>query len=433
VTTCCGSAADGTALALSFGVDIQRAPRKKTGRNVLIAAGALSLIVVTVALARLRPAAPTVERASLLFGTVKRGPLVREVHGPGQLKPEQIQHVAPVTGGRVDRVLVRNGATVLANTVLLEMSNPDVELQALTAEQQLGAAQAALVSLRTSLETQRLNQQAIVANMRTQLRDAERQSASAETLAQRNLIAGNEVARQRDQVVEFRARLQIEQQRLELMTATVDSQLTLQREQITRLRAISDYNKVRVASMRVTAGADGVVQNLTLQSGQWVQSGTELAQVLQPGRLKAELKIPETQARDLALGQSTVVDTRIGLVPGHVIRIDPQATNGTVTVDVSLEGALPQGVRPDLQVDGTVQLERLADVLQVGRPAYGQPNAATGIFRLTDGGRYAERVNVRFGRASVNDIEVTGGLAAGEEIILSDMTRWDNVDRVRIK
>lgn len=413
-------------------MDIKRAPQKKTGRYVAIGVGVLSLIIVTVALARLQPAAPTVERSSLLFGTVKRGPLLRQVHGPGQLKPEQITFISAVTGGRVDRVIVRNGTTVAPGTVLLVFSNPDVELQSLTAEQQLAAAQANLVSLRTQLETTRLNQAATVANMRTLLNDAERQAASGETLAARNLIAQNDLARTRDQATEFRARLHIEEQRLVLVTETVDSQLALQRDQIGRLRAIADYNKVRVASMRVTAGVDGVVQGLLLQPGQWVQSGTALGQVVQPGRLKAELQIPETQARDVAIGQLATVDTRVGIVSGRVIRFDPQSINGTVQVDVSLDST-PAGARPDLQVDGTIEIERLADVLQVGRPAYGQPNAPAGIFRLTDGGRYAQRVNVRFGRASVNDIEVVAGLRPGDEVILSDMTRWDNVDRVRIK
>ena len=413
-------------------MDIKRAPQKKTGRYVAIGVGVLSLIIVTVALARLQPAAPTVERSSLLFGTVKRGPLLRQVHGPGQLKPEQITYISAVTGGRVDRVIVRNGATVTASQVLLVFSNPDVELQFLTAEQQLGAAQAQLEQLRTSLQTGRLSQAATVANMRTQLNEAERQFASSETLAARNLIAQNDIAKARDQATELRSRLQIEEQRLALMTTTVDSQLALQRDQINRLRAIADYNKARVASMRVTGGVEGVLQGITLQPGQWVQSGTTLGQVVQPGRLKAELQIPETQARDIALGQVSSVDTRVGIVSGRVIRFDPQSINGTVQVDVSLDST-PAGARPDLQVDGTIEIERLADVLQVGRPAYGQPNAPAGIFRLTDGGRYAQRVNVRFGRASVNDIEVTAGLRVGDEVILSDMTRWDNVDRVRIK
>jgi hypothetical protein len=313
------------------------------------------------------------------------------------------------------------------------MSNPDVELQSLTAQQQLSAAQAQLVSLRTQLETQRLNEQGVVADIRTQLRDAQRQASSGETLAQRNLIAANDLARARDLVTELTEKLQVETQRLQLMTSTVDSQLVLQRDQIARLRDVAEYNRQRVASLHVTAGVDGVVQNLILQPGQWVQSGTEMAQVLQPGRLKAELKIPETQARDVALGQSADIDTRVGHVPGKVIRMDPGATNGTVTVDVSMDGPLPQGAVPDLQIEGTIQIERLADVMSVPRPAYGQPNSSSGIFKTVDGGRYAERVNVRFGRASVNDIEITGGLKVGDEIILSDMTRWDNVDRVRLK
>ncbi len=414
-------------------MDIKRAPKKKTGRYVAIGAGVLTLVAVTILLSGLRPAAPTVERAGLWFGTVKRGPMLREVHGPGQLRPEQIRYISAVTGGRVDQVLVRPGAVVHPNTVLLEMSNPDVELQSLTAQQQLSAAQAQLVSLRTSLETQRLNEQGVVVDIRTQLRDAQRQASSGETLAQRNLIAANDLSKARDLVTDLTEKLQVETQRLQLMTSTVDSQLALQRDQIARLRDVAEYNRQRVASLHVTAGVEGVVQNLVLQPGQWVQSGIEMCEVLQPGRLKAELKIPETHARDVALGQSADIDTRVGHVQGKVIRMDPGATNGTVTVDVSMDGPLPQGARPDLQIEGTIEIERLANVLSVTRPAYGQPNSSSGVFKTTEGGKYAERVNVRFGRASVNDIEVVGGLKEGDEIILSDMTRWDNVDRVRIK
>ena len=414
-------------------MDIKREPKKKTGRYIAIGAGILSLLVVTVALGKLKPAAPTVERPSLWFGTVKRGPMIRQVHGPGQLKPEQIRYIPAVTGGRVDRVLVRSGANVQAGTVLLEMSNPDVELQALTAQQQLASAQAQLVSLHTSLMTGKLNQEGVVNNMRTQYREAQRQFTSGESLATRNLIASNEVARLRDNAQDLQERLRIEEQRLDLMSTTIDSQLTLQRDQINRLRAIADYNQQRINSLRVVAGVAGVVQALDLQEGQWVQSGQSLAQVLQPGRLKAELKIPETQARDVSIGQSADIDTHNGHISGHVIRKDPGATNGTVTIDVSLEGTLPQGAVPDLQVEGTIEIERLRDVLSVQRPAYGQPNSTSSLFRTTDGGRYAERVNVKYGRASVNDIEIVDGLRAGDEVILTDMTRWDNVDRVRIK
>ncbi len=413
-------------------MDIKREPKTRRSRYGLIAAGVGALALVTVALSRLKPAAPTVERSAVWIGVVSRGSMLREVRGNGRLVPEQIRYISAVTGGRVERVLVRPGTAVQAGTVLLEMSNPDVELQSLTAQQQLAAAQAQLVSLRTTLETQRLNQAGTVATTRAQLREAERQLVSGESLASRNLIAQNDLARVRDQVEELRTRLGIEQQRLALMAGTIDSQLVLQREQVTRMRAVAEYNLVRVASMRVTAGVDGVVQDLNLQPGQWVQSGTSLAQVVQPGRLKAELRIPETQARDLAIGQTAVVDTRIGEVPGRVIRIDPQAVNGTVTVDVSLEGTLPQGARPDLTVEGRIEIERLNDILYTGRPAYGQPNSTTSLFKLVPGG-HAERVSVRLGRASVNTIEVLGGLAVGDSVLLSDMTRWDNVDRVRVK
>ncbi len=414
-------------------MDIARAPRKKTPRTLWIGGGVVSLVLVTFALGRLKPAAPTVERSAILIDAVKRGPMLRQVRGPGSLVPDSIRWISAVTGGRIERVVVRPGAEVTAGTVLLEMSNPDVQLEALTAQQQLAAAEAQLVSLRTNLETGRLNQASTVLNVRTMLRESQRNLASAETLATRNLVASNEVARQRDLVEEYDERLRIEQARLDLMTATVDSQLTLQRDQVARLRAISEYQQNRVASMRVVAGTNGVVQDLTLEVGQWVQSGTTLARVVQPGTLKAVLRIPETQARDLAIGQTASVDTRIGIVPGRVVRIDPAAQSGTVAVDVAFTGELPQGARPDLQVEGTIEIERLASVLSVGRPAYGQPNSQTSLFRLARGGDEAERVTVRFGRASVNTIEVVDGLAEGDEVILSDMTRWDQVDRVRVK
>jgi multidrug resistance efflux pump len=415
-------------------VDIPRAPQNKTKRRVMMAgAGLGALLLATVAIGRLKPAAPSVERSTVWIDGVKRGPMLRQVRGPGTLVPDSIRWISAVTSGRVERVFVRPGAPVQAGTVLLDMSNPDVQLEALTAEQQLAAAQAQLVSLRTNLNTSRLNQASTVAQVRTQLREAQRQMVSAESLITRNLIAQNELQRVRDQVAELTERLQIEQERLGLMAETVDSQLTLQQDQINRLRAISEYQRNRVASMHVLAGTDGVVQDLNLEMGQWVQSGTTLARVVQPGKLRAVLRVPETQARDVALGQKAQVDTRNGIIPGKVVRIDPAAQNGTVTVDVALEGPLPQGARPDLSVEGTVEIERLDNVLFVGRPAYGQQNSTVGLFKLSDGGRYAERVNVQLGRASVNTIEVLGGLVVGDSVVLSDMSRWDNVDRVRLK
>jgi multidrug efflux pump subunit AcrA (membrane-fusion protein) len=412
-------------------VDIPRVRTPAKRRRLLIAGGIAAFALVTIALARLRPAAPTVERSQILIGRVTRGAMLRAVRGSGRLVPEQIRYVSAVTGGRVDRVNVRPGAVVQAGTVLLEMSNPDVQLEALTAQQQLAAAEAQLVSLRTQLETARLNQAALVAQVRTQLREAQRGVASAESLATRNLISQNEAARARDLAEELTERLQLETQRLALMTATVDSQLALQRDQVARLRAIAEYQQNRVASMRVTAGTDGVVQDLSLEVGQWVMSGTLLARVVQPGRLKAVLNIPETQARDLALGQLAEVDTRIGVVGGRVIRMDPAATNGNVAVDIGLEGALPQGARPDLSIEGVIEIERLADVLQLGRPVLAQAHTTVSLFKVRGG--EAERVPVRLGRASVNAVEVLGGLREGDEVILSDMSRWEHVERVRVR
>jgi len=421
---------------LGFRMDIKREKKPDRKRYILIGGGILGLVLVTVALSKLKPAAPTVQRAATYFGEVERGPMVRDVRGNGRLIPEQIRYISAVTGGRVERVLVRPGESVRAGTVLLEMSNPDVELQALTAQQQVAAAQAQLVSLRTSLETGRLNQASTVMNVRTQLREAQRNMSSGESLASRNLIAQNDIARFRDQVIELTERLSIEQQRLELMTSTVDSQLALQRDQIARMREVAEYNQVRVASMRVTAGVDGVVQDLTLQPGQWVQSGQSLAQVVQPGRLKAELRVPETQARDIVIGQRAMVDTRLdatrGIIPGHVIRSDPQSVNGSVTVEVAFDSVLPQGARPDLTVEGVIEIDRIADAVYMPRPAYGQPGQTTSLFRLVGDG-YAERIQVRLGRASVNHFEILGGRRVGDKEILSDMTRWDNVDRVRIR
>lgn len=414
-------------------MDIKRAPQKKTGRYVAIGAGIVGLLIVTVAISKLKPAAPSVDRAALWIEAVRRGPMLRQVRGPGTLVPDSIRWVPAVTSGRVERVHVRNGAAVRAGEVLLDMTNPDEQLQLLTAEQTLSAAEAQLVTMRTNLETARLNQRGTVLSMRTTLRDTQRQLASAETLIVRNLIAANDVQRLRDQVSEYTERLEIEESRLQLMTGTVDSQLTLQRGQIARLSAVAESYRDRLRQMRVTAPTTGVVQDLNLQTGQWVQSGTTLARIVQPGKLRAELRIPETQARDVALGQAAEIDTRIGIVRGRVQRIDPAAQSGSVVVDVALEGELPQGARPDLSVEGVIEIERLDDVLFVGRPAYGNPGGSVGLFKLVEGGRYAERVSVRLGRASVNTVELLGGLEVDEEVILSDMSRWDAVDRVRIK
>jgi HlyD family secretion protein len=414
-------------------VDIPRTAPNRKRRRVLYAVGGVAAIaIVTVALSRLKPAAPSVELSTVVIDSVRRGPMVRDVRGPGTLAPESPRFISAVTSGRVDRVYLRPGAKVEPHTVLLEMSNPDVELQSLSADQQVSAAEAALVTLRTSLETQRLAQEAAVAQTQADYRDAERTAVADDSLAQRNLIARYELTRAHDQVEQLRTRLSLARRQLEVIAGSVDSQITLQQAQIQRLRAISEFQRNRVASMRVTAGAAGVLQDLSLEVGQWVQAGQQLAEVVEPGHLKAVLRIPETQAAEVAIGQTASVDTRNGIVEGHVSRMDPSAQNGTVAVDVLFDGPLPQGARPDLSVEGTVVIERLENVLYVGRPAYGQSNSTVGLFKLVDGGHYAVRVNVQLGRASVNSIEVLGGLKQGDQVILSDMSRYDAVDRVKL-
>jgi multidrug resistance efflux pump len=414
-------------------VDIPREKKPDRRRFLYIGGAVAALAGTTVGLSRLKPAAPTVEVGTLWMDTVRQGPMVREVRGPGTLVPEQIRWVSAVAPGRVERKLVEPGARVTANTVLLELSNPDVQIQLLQAERQLTDAQAQLVSLKTTLETQRLNQEGVVATTRSGYRDAIRQAASDSALAAQDLISQAQYAKSRDLATEYTQRLQVEQQRLKIYTDNIASQLEVQEAQIGRLRAVADFQRSLVNAMTVRAGADGVLQELPLEVGQWAISGATLAKVVQPEKLKAVLRIPETQARDVTIGQIASIDTRNGIVQGHVMRQDPAAQNGTVTVDVAIDGALPKGARPDLSVDGTIEIERLNNVLHVGRPAYGQANSTVGLFRLVPGTGEAERVRVELGRSSVNSIEIVRGLAPGDVVILSDMSRWDNVDRVRLK
>ena len=413
-------------------MDIKRAPVNKTRKRIIYGGtGLLALVLITVALSRLQPAAPTVDSAPWM-DTVKRGAMVIQVRGPGTLVPEQIQYITALTPGRVERVLVRPPAVVTATTIIVELSNPDVQIQLLQAQQQLSQAQAALVSLRSTLETQRLNQQSAVAAARGAARDAERQAISADSLAKLKLIAPNDLSRARDLAQQTADQLRIQEQQLQIVTETAQGQIDAQQGQVERLKAIADFQMQRTREMRITAGAAGVLQDLTLESGQWVQSGTQLARVAQPGKLKAVLRIPETQAPDVALGQPAAVDTRNGIVQGHVMRIDPAAQGGTVAVDIALDSILPRGTRPDQSVDGTIDIQRLADVVYVGRPAFGQQNATVGLFRLAADRHYADRVNVKLGRSSVNLIEILDGLKPGDVVILSDMSRWDAVERVRV-
>lgn len=414
-------------------MDIQREPRKKRGKYVIIGGGIVALVMITVALGRLPKAAPTVERSTLWIDSVQRGTMVRAVRAPGTLVPEQVRLISALTAGRVEQLPVRPGATVAAGSLLLELSNPDVQLEALEAGRQLTTAQAALVNLETSLVTARLAQQAAVASAEASASDARRQATMFATLGEKQLASGNEVAQAREKSAEQVVRLSAEQERLRVIGGAQARQIALQEAEVARAREIAQFHAARVASMRVSTPDDGVLQTLPLELGQWVVPGHVLATVAQPGRLKAVLRVPETQARDVVIGQPVSIDTRNGLVAGRVSRVDPSVQNGTVTVEVGLEGALPRGARPDLSVDGTVEIERLPDVLHVGRPAYGQGESTVGLFRIDPEGDYATRIPVKLGRSSVTTIEVVQGLAAGDRVIISDMSQWDNVERVKLK
>jgi multidrug resistance efflux pump len=415
-------------------VDIPRTAPKRGRKQLLYGAIALGAIVLaTLGLRGLKPAAPRVDRASVWIDSVQRGPLVIEVRGPGTLVPERIRWISAVTAGRVDKRLAEAGEEVTPETVLLELTNPDVQLEALESERQLTAARADQVNLRANLQSQRLNQEGVVAAARAAYLDAKRNADATESLAAKELISTMDASRAKDRVEELATRFKVEEERLRVMEGAADSQLVLQQAQVDRLRAVTEFQRSRVRSMVVKAGAKGTLQELPLEVGQWAQSGATLARIVEPGRLKAVLRIPETQAKDVALGQAAAIDTRNGIVEGRVSRIDPAVQNGTVTVDVRLEGELPRGARPDLSVDGTIQVERLNNVLHLGRPAYGQPNSTVGLFKLVDGGAAAVRTSVRLGRTSVNTVEILGGLQPGDKVIISDMSRWDGFERVKVE
>jgi multidrug resistance efflux pump len=341
--------------------------------------------------------------------------------------------VAAVTAGRVEERPLRPGSAVTKNTVILVLSNPEVQLEALEAQRNLTQAEQDFVTLKTTLEGNRLNQEGQVAQIKSLKAQAEREAAVMEGLDAKGLSSRNEVQRSKEAAAELQVRLTVEQKRLDLLSNALGEQLEKARANVERLRAIARFQNERVASMRVLAGEDGVLQSLNWELGQWVNPGQELARVAQPGKLKAVLRVPETQVKDVVVGQRAQIDTRNGVINGSVMRVDPMSLNATVTVEVALEGELPQGARTDLSVDGVIELERLTDVLYVARPAYGQPETTVGLFKVSADGKTAERVSVKLGRASVSTIEVQQGLQPGDSVIVSDMTRFDNVDKIRIE
>lgn len=415
-------------------MDIKREPPKKTKRNVLIAGGGIGLVAVTVALSQLEARPPSISRAEIIIDSVRRGELARMVRAPGTLVPENIRYVAAVTSGRVEERPLRPGSMVKANTVILVLSNPDEQMQLLQAQQQLAQAQQELATLRSTLESNRLTQEAAIATLRTQLGEAQR---TLETLValdstRKGLASENELKNAKDRVSELETRIRIEERKLELMKSQFDEQLRTAEDNVGRNEAVVRFRQDRIRALNVTAGIDGQLQSLNLELGQWVNSGQELARVAQPGKFKAVLRVPETQAPEVVVGQKVEIDLRPAIVHGRVMRIDPISQNATVTVEVELEGEMPQGARADLSVDGTIEIERLPDVLFVQRPAYGQANQTVGLFKLDPDGKTATRVSVKLGKASVNQIEVVAGLDVGDRVIISDMSNFDNVNRVRI-
>jgi HlyD family secretion protein len=414
-------------------VDIARPSqaRQKRIRRILIGSGSLAaVLLITLGLSRLRPAAPLVENPWI--DTVKRGPMVRQVRGIGTLVPEEVRWIPAISEGRVERLVILAGTPVKADTVILELSNPELELQALDAESQLRAAEASLTELRVRLESQHLDQEAAAARVKADFHQARMRADADEELHKNGLIADINLKVSQVTAEELGNRDRIERKRLDISDEAIQAQMAVQAAQVDQRRALARLRRRQFQDLKVRAGLDGVLQQLPVEVGQRVVAGTPLARVAQPERLKAVVKIAETQAKDVLPGQKATVDTRNGVIEGHVARVDPAAQQGTVTVDIALDGDLPKGARPELSVDGTIELERLADVLSVGRPAQGQAESLVGLFRLEEGGKEATRTRVKLGRASVNTVEVVEGLKEGDRVVLSDTSAWDAFDRIRL-
>ncbi|MBV8517479.1 MAG: HlyD family efflux transporter periplasmic adaptor subunit [Acidobacteria bacterium] len=402
-------------------------------RRLLFTAAILALALTAFGLTRLRPAAPTVDRSAVVIDTVRRGTLVREVRGSGTLVPENIRWIAAATEGRVDRVLVRPGTAVTANTIILELDNAEVAQGAKDAALQLQAAEADLARRNVELQSEFLNQRAEAARVKADFVEASLRADVDRDLAQNGLTSPLTVKLSSSRAEELRTRNEIEQQRLAMASRAGDAQLAALRARVEQLRALHALRESQAASLHVRAGIDGVLQVLAAESGQRVAAGANLARVAQPAPLKAQLRIAETQMRDVAVGQAVAIDTRNGIVRGNVSRIDPASQEGNVVVDVTIPGPLPRGARPDLTVDGTIELERLANVLQVGRPVQAADGATIGLFKLSPDGSEAAITPVTLGRTSVNEVEIRSGLAAGDRVILSDMSAWSDARRVRIQ
>ncbi len=405
----------------------------KRRRRILIGAGGIAaVLLITLGLSRLKPAAPSVERATVLIDTVKRGELLRQVRGLGTLVPEEIRWIPAQTEGRVERLVLLPGAIVKPDSVILELSNPELELAAMDAEQQLHAAEAQYTELKVRLESQFMDQTATAARVQAEYHQARMRADADKQLAEQGLIADITMQISKVTAEELLNRNGLEQKRLAIAREAIEAQLAVQRIVVEQRRASARLRRSQFNALKLRAGMDGVLQQLPVEVGQRVTPGTNLARVAQPGNLKAVVRIAETQAKDVQIGQKATVDTRNGVIEAHVMRVDPAVQNGTVAVDLHLDGALPKGARPDLSVDGTIELERLTDVLYVGRPAQGQADSLVSLFLLEEGGKEANRVKVKLGRTSVNTVEIQSGLKVGDQVVLSDTSAWDAFDRIRL-
>ena len=391
----------------------------------------LVIVAISVGVSRLKPAAPSVDRATVWIDTVKRGSMLRQVRGSGTLVPEEIRWIPATTQGRVERLLLRPGATVHPDTVILELTNPELQQSVKEAELAYQSAQAAYVNRKQELESALLNEQGEVAGIQASYNNAALNLEAQEKLYKDGLVSEIQLKQSRSAAEELANRLTIGKKRLEMQSAGIKSQIAPQEADVDQRRAAYDLRRRQLDDLKVKAGMEGVLQLVPVERGAQVAPGTNLARVADPTTLKAELRIAETQTKDIRIGQITEVDTRNGVVKGRVSRIDPRSEGGTVGVDIILEGALPSGARPDLSVDGTIQLERLDNVIYVGRPAFGQENSTVGLFKLTPDGE-AHRANVKLGRSSVDKIEIIEGLQPGDQVILSDMSAQDSFDRIRI-
>jgi multidrug efflux pump subunit AcrA (membrane-fusion protein) len=417
-------------------MDIER--DKPRSKRKYIVAGVVTVVLVgsTVALTRMRSAVTTMDRAMLTFDTVAVGDMVRDIRAPGSLVAGHARIIVAMTGGRIELLPVKPGESVTASTTLIQLSNADVELAALQVQQQLTQARAALSQLKNLQQQQRITQQGVIAQLRTQKNEADRALAVLDTLDVKHLTTRNDLAAGRDRAQELVTRFQLEQQRLTDQQANDAEQVQLSQQQIDGLKKILAEQTNRVASMRVVAGESGQLQSLgnpQLETGQWVNSGIELARVSQPGRLKAILRVPETLAKDVAIGLPATIDTHDGVVKGHVTSIDPVSRGATVTVEVALDGPMPKGARADISVDGAIEIERLRNVVHVGRPAYGAQESVVRLFKVVPNTNDAVRVNVAVGTASVNDIVILKGLARGDSVIISDMSAQLTEARLKLK